>query len=816
MAVKEDLPEKIARRFVPVSKTAERPSSTIYRATDEQRMGTHVALKLFIDSAQGNHTWIEAFNSQVEVLAGASHSALVKIIAGGYDERDRFYLAMEYINGPSLYEVLSDRGALEMEEAEKLTCRVGHALSRIHREGTIHGHVDSRAILFQNGIPKLAGFCPPILDQIQGSATSNGRMLIEPGYIAPEQINDVTKVDERVDVYALAALLFEVLTGRRPFTGKNALQTALKRLTESPPSASKLRQDIPVELDLVLTKALARNPKDRYQTMDEFVEAVTANSSSAGGKTVRVNSRDETPPPTGTLSVATSIETVRAILADHNKSVSKNPKTRDLAHTPDGPPSIPEKGTGQSQAITGTVLSTPQEDLLVASFMVLDGSERGTSFPLVDNRVLIGSDEGCEITLPREDLPARYAIVVRREGGYFVGPLSATPLTINGNKVDGTGEIKLARGDILHGGSVRLRFVAPGEVFSLNAETVDRVIDRPKSKISTYLARSTAFAFVFAVLVLYSYQQASSSREESLQIRKMNQAQERDELIAKLIQEGDELFRKAQFVVPAEANAYRKFQEVLQLEPDNVYAKQRIDLIKERTADLAQEERRRKGLRQRIEKLLADGDRYFTNGNYILPPGRNAREVYTQVLQLDPRNSDASARLNEIQDLLSSLSSKVEELLNRAEELKNRGNYIRPAKSNAYFLIKKVLEIDPSNSRAKDLLYDIAARSIFEGDQAKRRGQAAKMQRSYLLAKSIGLDPGFISSRLQGIELMRRAKSRVIIYARPKNTEQDTSAEGERKYLDSDEVERRIAILAEEAPLENARARFIDITNRNK
>lgn len=122
------------------------------------------------------------------------------------------------------------------------------------------------------------------------------------------------------------------------------------------------------------------------------------------------------------------------------------------------------------------------------------------------------------------------------------------------------------------------------------------------------------------------------------------------------------------------------------------------------------------------------------------------------------------------------------------------GQFTAPPGENAFEMFKKVKEVDPTNAEANDALLDMAAKSIFEGDQAKSRAEPKAMRESYLTAQALGVDPSYIEPRLRGAELMGRSKSAVIIYDKPNQGvgADDTSG----NYLSTSEIERRVAALA--------------------
>jgi len=789
-----DFPKNIAGRFNIKDQLVRRPSCVVYSATDSTLGDREVAVKFFIDRPNDKQEWIDSFNVELELLKNSSHKVLIPILDGGYAD-GWLYLVMELIQGPTLRDYMKDVGGpLELEKALDILRELSDGVSEIHERQAFHGHIDSRAILFK-GDPnnprvqvRLAGYYPQVIDQIQKSMTSDGRLIVDPVYIAPEQISGQTK-DQRVDVYALSVLLFEMLTGQKPFTSSNPLQTAMMRLSQEPPSPAKLNPKLSPLVDAAILKGLAKNSADRFNSTAELVDAVS------GGKSIPKNPLAQELSPdrisgTETIAVSMSTDAIKQLLRVHDGQ-------RSLPNASSKTDSKSEDAQSADSIDTQqTMIGIPTASLLPATLMVMNGEKRGEKFIIDKNQLMIGGDAGCDIWLSGKNVAARYAIIVRRDGNYYLAQLSREPLIVNDKKVESEDDILLKRGDIINVGNHRLRYIAPGEVFTLHDNVADRTIDRPASRMNLIIAATCVALVVFGGGLIYNYRSNLSSKQSQLKRAKLTQQQKREEAVAVLLKEGDEFFKAGALKEPIGVNAFERFQKVLELDSDNSFAKRRLVEIEARVTELGALAQRRKQYEQKIIQLIRDADGYFRSGQYVSPPGRNAKEVYQEVLRLDPEHQHAKAQVAEIDNLLGDMVGQVNNLLAKAQEYIDRNQYVVPRGESAYEELQKVLQIDPNNEKAKNTLIDLAAVSIFSGDRAKRGADHATMRRSYLTAQALGVDPAYIQPRLKGAELIKKSKSEVIIFDHGDKDSKNTKSENDSRYLDTAEIERRVSELA--------------------
>jgi len=240
--------------------------ANVYLAED-QELGRRVAIKILDDRHAADDSFIERFRREAKNAAGLSHPNIVSIYDRGEAE-GTYYIAMEYLSGRSLKELIVSRGPTPIKIAIDYTRQMLAALGFAHRHGIVHRDIKPHNVVVDSdGRLKVTDF---------GIARSGASQMTEVGsiigtaqYLSPEQARG-SPVDQRSDVYSVGIVLYEMLTGTVPFTGDTPLEIAMKHLSEVPVPPSELRDDVPDDLDYVVLRALAKDPEDRYQTAEEM------------------------------------------------------------------------------------------------------------------------------------------------------------------------------------------------------------------------------------------------------------------------------------------------------------------------------------------------------------------------------------------------------------------------------------------------------------------------------------------------------------------------------------------------------------------
>jgi WD40 repeat protein/predicted Ser/Thr protein kinase len=243
----------------------------VYEAR-QKSLNRVVALKVIRDSVLAGPEEVRRFHREAEVAAGLQHPHIVQIYEVGRWE-GYSYLALECLAGGTLARRLAGNPQ-EPRRAAELVATLARAMHHAHEHGVVHRDLKpANVLLTEDGAPKITDFgLAKRLDTASGD-TKSGDVLGTPSYMAPEQAaGKNSAVDARTDVYALGAVLYEMLTGRPPFKGANVLATLSQAIARDPLAPSRLQPGIPRDLDTVCLKCLHKEPARRYQTAAALAE----------------------------------------------------------------------------------------------------------------------------------------------------------------------------------------------------------------------------------------------------------------------------------------------------------------------------------------------------------------------------------------------------------------------------------------------------------------------------------------------------------------------------------------------------------------
>ncbi len=240
--------------------------ANVYLAED-QELGRRVAIKILDDRHAADEQFVERFRREAKNAAALSHQNIVSIYDRGEAE-GTYYIAMEFLDGRSLKELIVTRGPAPISIAIDYARQILAGLRFAHRHGIVHRDIKPHNVIIDaEGRAKVTDF--GIARAGASQMTEAGSIIGTAQYLSPEQARG-TQVDQTSDLYSLGIVLYELLTGTVPFTGDTPVEIAMKHLSAVPERPSAKRPEVPHDLDMVVLRALAKDPADRYQSAEEM------------------------------------------------------------------------------------------------------------------------------------------------------------------------------------------------------------------------------------------------------------------------------------------------------------------------------------------------------------------------------------------------------------------------------------------------------------------------------------------------------------------------------------------------------------------
>ncbi|MFI5244828.1 MAG: protein kinase [Gemmatimonadales bacterium] len=256
--------------------------ATVYLAHDLKH-DRHVAIKV-LRADLGASLGAERFLREIRIAAQLHHPHILGLLDSG-EANGLLYYVMPFVDGESLRERIAREGALPIPDAVRIMHEIADALAAAHARGVVHRDVKPDNILLEGRHALVMDF--GVAKAVRDAAgpvgmTGTGVSIGTPAYMAPEQIAGEANADQRVDVYALGLVAYEMLTGRPPFTAVNAQQLLASHMTEKPIAASTLRPAVPPALNALVMKCLEKQPADRWQSAAELLPELNTLATTSG------------------------------------------------------------------------------------------------------------------------------------------------------------------------------------------------------------------------------------------------------------------------------------------------------------------------------------------------------------------------------------------------------------------------------------------------------------------------------------------------------------------------------------------------------
>jgi serine/threonine-protein kinase len=310
----DGLQKALADRYQLKRELGQGGMATVYLAEDprHQRQVAIKVLKPELAAVLG----AERFVQEIQTTAQLQHPHILPLFDSGMVESQTskvergpsstfdlrpstLYYVMPYIEGETLRDKLNRETQLSVEEAVRITTEVADALDYAHRHGVIHRDIKPENILLHDGRPMVAdfGIALALSAAAGGRMTETGMSLGTPHYMSPEQATADKEITGRSDIYSLASVLYEMLTGNPPHTGSSAQQIIMKIVAEEAAPVTQLRKSVPPNVAAAVGKALEKVPADRFASAKDFADALTnpayrtASETSSGALTVRPSTR---------------------------------------------------------------------------------------------------------------------------------------------------------------------------------------------------------------------------------------------------------------------------------------------------------------------------------------------------------------------------------------------------------------------------------------------------------------------------------------------------------------------------------------------
>src|SRR6266446_1049421 len=382
--------------------------ATVYVARDTKDNRIYAVKVMHVELASEGDL-LARFQREAHILLNLSDPHIVRIVDYGEDNGTHF-IAMDYIDGQNLKYYTLTNGPMEPSRALNYAQQIAEGLDTAYKHGVVHRDIKPQNILINTkGVVKITDF-GLARSRETVTLTQSNVFMGTAYYISPEQAESGRSADTRSDLYSVATVLFEMLTGSPPFEGDTAVDIVIKHMNEKVPSICRIRPDLPMDMDIFMQKAMAKLPADRYQTPQEFIAALE-----------QLQERIQAMPP------------MQRVPEPGHESRAGNMEAGKPPATPAKQARVVVLSSGQPISLSGDLMVVGRQDPILGIYP--------------------------EINLADKTVGRRHAYLRNQQGKFTVEDLNALNKTrLNGVTLTPHEERTLKDGDILRFGSVEVRF----------------------------------------------------------------------------------------------------------------------------------------------------------------------------------------------------------------------------------------------------------------------------------------------------------------------------------------------------------------------
>ncbi len=307
----------------------------------EPALTRYVAIKELSPALAHDQTLVERFLREARSMASLNDPHIIQIYLIGQDNNQPFFV-MEFVDGESLSAIIKREGRLQVGDALKILHQSAKGLSVAHERGVIHRDIKpGNLMLNQRGQIKIADFGIALANHdFNSKLTGTGEFVGTPGYLSPEVCLGKS-VDQRSDIFALGIVLFEMLTGRTPFSDESPLKLMLDVVQSQIPDVRELNVDVDVDVAAILSRMLEKEPMDRYQSTDELIADLEKHPLIKQGGPLKL----KTLPPSGPAATLIGMAT---------------PITPGVMRAPTPPPNVASAASAATVAVNANDVTTAQ------------------------------------------------------------------------------------------------------------------------------------------------------------------------------------------------------------------------------------------------------------------------------------------------------------------------------------------------------------------------------------------------------------------------------------------------------------------------